>query len=65
MKLKIRIDCSTQRHTIMTLFMDGANCGHLTMLVDEATVFINTLRKGLQLEVENESKLSSNGNSTG
>ena len=68
MKLKIRIDSNNPGHTMMTLFMGGANCGQLVMLSGEAFVFINTLRKGadasdLCLEVENESKFFSDSNS--
>jgi hypothetical protein len=46
MKLKIRIDVNNPRHTHLTIFIDGANCGQLHMLSTEAFAFITTLQRG-------------------
>ena len=54
MLLKIRIDENNPRHTHLTIFIDGANCGQLHMLSTEAFAFITTLEKGACKELGTE-----------
>lgn len=46
MRIRIRIDENNPRHTRFTVFVDGGNCGTLTMLSVEAFVFFNILQYG-------------------
>lgn len=46
MKLHIRIDDCNLRHTRFTAFVNGANCGTLTLCNDEFTKLLTWLRLG-------------------
>jgi len=46
MKIHFRIDDSNSRHTHLTLFIDGANCGQLGLLSKDAISFLMIVRHG-------------------
>ena len=43
MKAVLRLDKTTGRHAKFTVFMNGANCGQLTMTIEEARFFKNVV----------------------
>lgn len=46
MDIKIRVVENNPTHTRLVVFMNGANCGTLTMLSVEAFAFTTALEKG-------------------
>ena len=43
MKIHLRADSANGSHTRLTIFMNGARCGQLTMREDEAVFFHHTI----------------------
>ena len=46
MKVHMRFDDSNPRHTRLTLFVNGGNCGQLVLRTDEATDFHQIIAHG-------------------
>ena len=46
MKVTLKADEANARHTHFTVFVNGANCGRLCMLTDEAIAFYMILQAG-------------------
>ena len=46
MKITLRADSTNPAHTRFTVFVNGANCGQLTMRVDEANAFYMIVSNG-------------------
>lgn len=46
MRIHLRLDKVTPPHIHQTLFIDGGNCGTLTMRTDEYQIFRTVLRQG-------------------
>ena len=45
-RIHVRVDDTNVAHTRLTVFVDGANCGNLTMRTIEAITFMETLDFG-------------------
>ena len=46
MRTRVRVDSQTSEHLHFSVFVNGANCGHLCMGVGEAFCFFNMLKAG-------------------
>lgn len=49
MRIKLRVGSVTPSHTTLTLFIDGGNCGSLTMRNGEAVAFIAVVDAGCEV----------------
>ncbi len=52
MKVHLRFDDSNPGYTRLTIFLNGGNCGQLTMRTDEAASFHRILAGGCESSVD-------------
>ena len=52
MKIHVRFDDSNERHTRLTLFIGGANCGTLALPTTDIVNFCLMLRNGIHPDLD-------------